>query len=82
MDCSRFRKSTSMGKSDNLHFEFENEQGVYIPGQAVRGRLHVTLSQATNVRGKQTVDGNNYFYSVREIFNDNCSLFQFKLMNI
>ncbi|XP_052676841.1 arrestin domain-containing protein 17-like [Crassostrea angulata] len=39
-----------MGKSDNLHFEFENEQGVYIPGQAVRGRLHVTLSQATNVR--------------------------------
>lgn len=52
MDCSRFRKSTSMGKSDNLHFEFENEQGVFIPGQAVRGRLHVTLSQATNVRGK------------------------------
>lgn len=52
MDCSRFRKSTSMGKSDNLHFEFENEQGVYIPGQAVRGRLQVTLSQATNVRGK------------------------------
>lgn len=35
-----------------IHFEFENEQGVYIPGQAVRGRLHVTLSQATNVRGK------------------------------